>query len=150
MFDRYYDEIEVGDRRQFRGVTITEAHVVGVAGRVGAHNTLHREAQFSKASRFGQRIAHGFLVLSASSGLFPQEPGRVIAFYGMDDVRFTAPTFIGDTIRCDHEVIGKRDKPRGGVVSIRQTITNQRDEVVCVATLHVLADVSPGRVGEGS
>ena len=143
MFDRYYDELNVGDRATYRGVTVTEAHVVGFAGLVGDHYPLHVDEEFARASRFGQRIAHGFLVLSACSGMFPMTPGVVVAFYGMDDVRFLAPTYIGDTLHCDQEVVAKRDKGEGGVVSVRTTMVNQRDENVCVATLHILTAAKP-------
>jgi 3-hydroxybutyryl-CoA dehydratase len=138
MFDHYYDELDVGDRRIFRGVTITEAHIVGFAGVTGDHYPLHMDAEFAAKSRFGQRIAHGFLVLSSSAGMFPMEPGVVVAFYGMDSVRFLAPTFIGDTLHAEMEVIEKRDKGEGGVVSVRLEMHNQRNEIACVATMHVL------------
>ncbi len=144
MFDKYFDEYEIGEQRVFPGYTITESHVVGFAGIVGDHYPLHMNAEYARSSRFGQRIAHGFLVLSASSGMFPLVPGIVVAFYGMDDVRFLAPTFLGDTLDCEHEVIGLRAKDvRAGVVSVRQTLRNQRGEAVCVATLHILIARGP-------
>lgn len=143
VFDRYYDELAVGDCATYGGVTVSEAHVVGFAGLVGDHYPLHVDEEFAKTTRFGRRIAHGFLVLSACSGMFPMKPGVVVAFYGMDDVRFLAPTFLGDTIHCRQEVIAKRDKAEGGVVSVRTAIVNQRDETVCVATLHILSARRP-------
>jgi 3-hydroxybutyryl-CoA dehydratase len=144
MFDKYFTEYEVGERRSFPGYTITESHVVAFAGLVGDHYPLHMDAEYARASRFGQRIVHGFLVLAASSGMFPLAPGKVVAFYGMDGIRFLAPTFFGDTLRCEHEVIDLRQKDdRAGVVSVRQMICNQRNEDVCVATLHILVACGP-------
>jgi acyl dehydratase len=143
VFDRYYEDLAVGDRGVYRGVTVTEAHIVGFAGLVGDHYPLHVDEEFAKRSRFGERIAHGFLVLSLCSGMFPMAPGVVVAFYGMDDVRFLVPTFIGDTLHCEQEIVGKRDKDKGGVVSVRTTMVNQRDEKVCVATLHILTASRP-------
>lgn len=138
MFDRWYDELQVGDRRSYRGVTITESTVYAFAGVTGDHYPLHVDAEFAASSRFGQRIAHGFLVLSASAGLFPMEPGVVVAFYGMDDVRFLHPTFFGDTLHPEMEVVALRDRGAGGVASVRLEMVNQRGEVACVATMHVL------------
>ncbi|AUX38580.1 MULTISPECIES: MaoC/PaaZ C-terminal domain-containing protein [Sorangium] len=143
MFDRWYDELRIGDRRSFRGVTITEAHIVGFAGVTGDHYPLHVDAEYARATRYGQRIAHGFLVISCSAGLFPMEDQRIVAFYGMDAVRFCAPTFIGDTIHPDMEVVAKRDKDPGGVVSVRNEIINQRGELVCTSILHILAARRP-------
>jgi acyl dehydratase len=143
MFDRHYDELAVGDTATYRGVTISEAHIVGFAGIVGDHYPLHVDEEYAKTTKFGARIAHGFLVLASCSGMFPMRPGVVIAFYGMDDVRFLAPTFIGDTLHCEQEIVAKRDKGDGGVVSVRTTMVNQRDAPVCVATLHILTARRP-------
>jgi acyl dehydratase len=50
---------------------------------------------------FGQRIAHGYFVLSAAAGLFVvAEPGPVLANYGLDTLRFVKPVAIGDTIQA--------------------------------------------------
>jgi 3-hydroxybutyryl-CoA dehydratase len=137
MFDRYYDEISVGDRREFTGITITETHVVNFAGVTGDHFGLHMDAEYAKTTPFKQRIAHGLLVLSCGAGLVPLLPGRMIAFLGMDEVRFTEPVFFGDTIHPVMEVLDKRDKAPGGIATIRETIHNQRDEVVVSAQIQI-------------
>ena len=59
---------------------------------------------------FGERIAHGMLVLSYAAGLVPMQPGPIVAFYGMDKVRFFAPTKIGDTIRVHVELKEKEER----------------------------------------
>ena len=143
MFDCYYDELEVGDRRVFRGMTVTEAHIVGFAGVTGDHYVLHTDAEYAKTSPFGQRVAHGLLVLSLGAGLIPLEPGRVVALLRLEDVRFLAPTFIGDTVHPEMEVVSKTDHAPGGFVVIDETIRNQRDEAVCTARLHVLVASTP-------
>lgn len=138
MFDRYYDELAVGDHRVFRGVTVTEAHIVNFAGVTGDHYSLHVDAEYAAKTPFGQRVAHGLLVLSCGAGLVPLVEGRVVALFGLRSVRFTAPTFIGDTIHPEMEVLEKTDRRPGGVVRIRELIKNQRDEVVCEAEIEVL------------
>jgi 3-hydroxybutyryl-CoA dehydratase len=137
VFDKYYEELAVGDQREFSGLTITETHVVNFAGVTGDHFDLHLNAEYAKSTPFGQRIAHGLLVLSCGAGLVPLVPGRMQAFLGLDEVRFLAPVFIGDTIHPDMEVLEKQDKPPGGVVTIAERILNQRDEVVISAKIRV-------------
>jgi 3-hydroxybutyryl-CoA dehydratase len=137
VFDKYYEELAVGDQREFSGVTITETHVVNFAGVTGDHFDLHLNAEYAKSTPFGRRIAHGLLVLSCGAGLVPLVPGRMQAFLGLDEVRFLAPVFIGDTIHPDMEVLEKQDKPPGGVVTIAERILNQRDEVVISAKIRV-------------
>lgn len=137
MFDRYYDELKVGDRREFGAITITESHVVNFAGVTGDHFSLHMDAEYAKTTPFGQRVAHGLLVLSCGAGLVPILPGRMLAFLGMDGVRFRAPVFIGDTIHPIMEILDKHEKAPGGVVTVAETIVNQRAEPVVSATIRI-------------
>jgi 3-hydroxybutyryl-CoA dehydratase len=143
MFDRYYDELDIGDKREFTGITITETHVVNFAGVTGDHFGLHMDAEYAKTTPFKRRIAHGLLVLSCGAGLIPLLPGRVIAFIGMDEVRFLAPVFFGDTVHPVMEVLTKHDKTAGGVVSIQETILNQRAEVVISAKIQIWVGPRP-------
>ena len=49
---------------------------------------------------FGRRIAHGALVFGISVGLATRTnilDGTVLAFAGVDKLRFVAPVFLGDT-----------------------------------------------------
>ncbi|MGX4694810.1 MaoC/PaaZ C-terminal domain-containing protein [Streptomyces sp. JNUCC 63] len=143
MFDRYYDELAVGDKREFTGITITETHVVNFAGVTGDHFGLHMDAEYAKTTPFKQRIAHGLLVLSCGAGLIPLLPGRVVAFLGMEEVRFLAPCFFGDTIHPVMEVLKKKDKAPGGVVTIKEDILNQRGEVVVSARINIWVGSRP-------
>jgi hypothetical protein len=52
---------------------------------------MHFDDVAAKASPFGQRIAHGYFVLSAAAGLFVAAPGPVLANYGLDTLRFVKP-----------------------------------------------------------
>lgn len=143
MLDRYFDELEVGVRVVSRGRTITEADLVMFSAFSGDWYPLHTDKEFAAGTVFGQRIAHGMLVLSVATGLVVMKPGVVVAFYGMDKVRFTAPTFIGDTIRVEAEVIEKSDKGMFGVITLRQEIKNQRNEVCNTAILKVALNKKP-------
>ena len=143
MFDRYYDELEVGERRSFPGVTITESQIVTFAGVTGDNFGLHLDAEYAKTTPFGQRVAHGLLVLSCGAGLIPLEPGRVQALLGLDQVRWIQPVFIGDTIHPEMEVLTKRDKRDGGVVTLDEVIKNQRGEVVCYCRLEAMVSSRP-------
>ncbi|MFB6166444.1 MAG: MaoC/PaaZ C-terminal domain-containing protein [Haloarculaceae archaeon] len=122
--DSYFAQVEVGERRETQGRTITEADVMNFAGVSGDFNHLHTDAEAMADTEFGQRIAHGMLAFSVATGLLWQsrserERDAVVAFYGIDRVRFVAPTFIGDTIHVETEVAEKteRDHPEAnGVV----------------------------------
>jgi acyl dehydratase len=109
-----FHDIQVGDTTETGGRTITEADVVNFAGVSGDFNHLHLDEEAMQESMFGERIAHGMLVLSAATGLLwqnrtPEERDAVVAFYGMDDVRFRGPVFFGDRIHVELEVVEKRE-----------------------------------------
>lgn len=143
MLERYFDELEVGARSTSRGRTITEADIVNFSAFSGDWYPLHSDKEYAASTVFGQRIAHGMLVLSVATGLISMKPGVVVAFYGVDSLRFVAPTFIGDTIRVEAELLEMRDKGAFGVVTARQEIKNQRDEVVCTALIKVALNKKP-------
>jgi acyl dehydratase len=135
---RYYQDFQVGEKFVSRGRTITEADIVMFAAFSGDWYPLHVDREYAAKSPFGERIAHGMLVLSAASGLMPLTEWAIVAFYGMDRVRFVAPTKIGDTIHVEAEVTEKRDKGEaGGVVSFRQVVKNQRGEDLAVADFKI-------------
>lgn len=139
VIDKPFDSFEIGERFVSRARTITETDLVLFSAFTGDWYPLHTDTEYVKNTPFGQRIAHGMLVLSVATGLSRLEPGWVVAFYGMDRVRFVKPTFIGDTIHVEAEVIDKQDKgPMGGVVTFRQEIKKQTGDVVASAVMKVL------------
>jgi 3-hydroxybutyryl-CoA dehydratase len=132
----YFEDFAVGHRTVTRSRTITEADIVNFAGLSGDFVELHMSEEFAKNGPFGRRIAHGLLILSISSGLNVQAGqtiDTVIAFYGIDRLRFTKPTFIGDTIHVEKEVIAADRKGEGrGVVTFNTQVLNQNGEPVIV------------------
>jgi acyl dehydratase len=136
---KYYDDFEVGEKIVTRGRTITEADIVMFAAFSGDWYPLHTDVEYAKKGPFGERIAHGMLVLSATSGLMPLYDMAIVAFYGMDKVRFAAPTKIGDTLHLEMEVLEKTDKgDAGGVVTLKSSAKNQRGEDASVSIVKVL------------
>ena len=142
---KYYEDFQVGDVDTTRARTITEADIVNFAAFSGDWYPLHTDVEYAKKGPFGERIAHGMLVLSVAVGLMPLYEMAIVAFYGMDKVRFTAPTKIGDTIHVELKVVEKQEKGDfGGVVSLQKSVKNQRGEDVAVSTMKVLISKKPG------
>lgn len=143
----YFDEVEVGDYFETSSRTVTETDLVMFSGLSGDYTLLHTDAEYAASTAFGGRIAHGCLILSIATGLsfrIGQDMSRVVAFYGMDNVRFTAPVHIGDTISMTGEIISLQDKgEKGGVVTRRDSIKNQRGETVAVLDKRLLHKKKP-------
>ncbi|GAF86639.1 unnamed protein product, partial [marine sediment metagenome] len=63
---KYFEEIQVGDVEVTRARTITEADIVNFAAFSGDWYPLHTDVEYAKKGPFGERIAHGMLVLSVA------------------------------------------------------------------------------------
>jgi 3-hydroxybutyryl-CoA dehydratase len=141
FLSRHFDHIELGDSFRSRGRTITESDIVQWCALTGDWYRLHSDAHYAAGTRFGQRIAPGLLVLAYAAGLgIPPDAPAIVANYGTDALRFTAPTFIGDTLHLRSEVLGKTVKREGrdGVVRLRWDMHNQNGTVVMASELHIL------------
>ncbi len=136
-FRKHFEDIQIGDSLLTHRRTVSEADIVNFGGISGDFFYMHFDEVAAKDTQFGQRIAHGYFVLSAAAGLFVSPaPGPVLANYGLDTLRFVNPVAIGDTIQarltCKRRIDrGHRpDQPPQGVVAWDVQVTNQRGEMV--------------------
>jgi 3-hydroxybutyryl-CoA dehydratase len=138
-FSADFDALGVGDRFRTRGRTITESDVVMFAALTGDNHPQHTDAEWSGQSRFGERIAHGLLVLCYAAGLVPFDPERIVALRRVGDAVFKHPARIGDTIHVEGEIADRRELDAGhGLVSCRWRVVNQRGKAVARATVEVV------------
>jgi len=132
----YFEDFAVESVSVSATRTVTEADVVNFAGLSGDFIELHMSETYAASGPFGRRIAHGALIFSMSTGLMiqlGQFTGTVIAFYGIDKLRFTRPVFIGDTIHIAKRVVSKEPKGEGrGLITFETTVLNQHGETVVV------------------
>jgi 3-hydroxybutyryl-CoA dehydratase len=139
MITKWFDQFELGETQVTRARTITESDVVMFSMFSGDWYPLHTDKEYAKDSPFGERIAHGMLVLSVMTGLVELDPGYIIAFYGMDNVRFVQPTKIGDTIRVESKVLEVQEKNnKAGVVAFNVEVKNQDDKTVVSTVMKML------------
>lgn len=137
-FRRYFEELRIGESVLTHRRTVTEADIVNFACLTGDNFYMHVDEIAARESQFGQRIAHGYFVLSAAAGMFiSPAPGPVLANYGLDSLRFVKPVGIGDTIQArltckrkiDHGKKSVKGEPQG-VVAWDVEVTNQHGEIV--------------------
>jgi len=138
----FFEDFIVDSVSTSRSRTVTEADIVNFAGLSGDFVELHMSEAYAAKGPFGKRIAHGALVFSMSTGLsvqLNQIQDTVIAFYGVDKLRFTRPVFIGDTIHIVKKVTAKEQKGSGrGLVTFETTVLNQNGEPVIIYTDKVM------------
>jgi acyl dehydratase len=131
----YLEDLQAGQSFASPGRTITEADVMSFAAWTNDNNQVHTDAEFAKGTRYGQRIVHGMLGASLCLGLIARTgvfEGSAVALLGIDQWRFTAPIFIGDTVTCTVDILSTRPTSKGdfGIVERQVTLRNQRSEVV--------------------
>jgi 3-hydroxybutyryl-CoA dehydratase len=143
----YFEDFALESVSTSRTRTITEADIVNFAGLSGDFVELHMSETKAAEGPFGKRIAHGALIFSISTGLSIQTNqivDTVVAFYGVDKLRFTKPVFIGDTVHVAKKVVAKEPKGEGrGVVTFETTVLNQNNETVIVYYDKVLLKARP-------
>jgi acyl dehydratase len=148
----YLEDYAVGETLISPARTITESDVVTFAGLTGDWHPLHTDATYAAQSAFGQRIVHGMLTFAVGSALvlrlgpYVYIPKSFIAFYGIDNVRFTRPVMLGDTIHSVNRVeqLIVKDESRG-ILQYSGEIHNQRNETVAVWTSRMLVGRRPSR-----
>jgi itaconyl-CoA hydratase len=125
----YFEDIETGYELEGTSITVTEAHAVAYAGIVGDFYKLHMDAVAAAKTQFGQRVAHGPFTFALTIGQLAQRlthlDFQVEAVAGMNNFRFTAPVYFGDTLTPLGEVVDRRERDRNGAVTIHMRARNQ-------------------------
>jgi 3-hydroxybutyryl-CoA dehydratase len=134
-----FERLSVGETLSTRGRTVTEADVVCFAALTGDWHPQHADASWAAGSRFGERIAHGMLIVSFAIGLMPFDSERVVALRRIADVVFKRPLRLGETINADGkiaELVPIDDEL--GLVGCAWSIRNQDGALLCRARIDVL------------
>ena len=128
-----YEDLEVGSVFISPSRTITESDIVQFAGLTGDLNELHTSATFAAKTSFGQRIAHGMLILSIANGLYMRSGVfKTSVFLGIENWKSSKPVFIGDTLTLRLTIADKRLTKDGkrAIIGMQYDLLNQSDEVV--------------------
>jgi len=145
-FRKYFEELQPGDSLLTPRRTLTETDIVNFACLSGDHFYAHMDKIGAAESMFGERVVHGYFVISAAAGLFVDAGvGPVIANYGMENLRFIEPVKPGDTIQVRLTVKRKTvkrqktadDKPTG-VVEWAVEVFNQHQLPVALYSILTL------------
>ncbi|RJX69388.1 enoyl-CoA hydratase [Vibrio sinensis] len=130
------EQLTLGQRAHFEK-TISESDIQMFCGISGDINPVHVSQIAGENSIFGSRVAHGILVSGLTSAVLGMQlPGPGTIYLGQE-LKFTAPVYIGDTIRAEVEVIEiNKDK---NIVKLATRSINQNEKVV----IHGVATVMP-------
>lgn len=131
----HFDEFTIG--RVFRTVarTITEADLVSFVNATGFTEVLFTDLEFVQSqSDMRGRVVPGALVYAMMEGLLMQSCMQHTGFAFLEmEMKVVSPTYAGDTLHVCCEVIEARpsqSRPDRGLVRTRNTVVNQRGEIV--------------------
>jgi len=137
MAGKFFDEWIIGEtivHDIHRTVTETDNLLFSTM----THNPqpLHIDAQAASESEFGQILVNGTFTFSLMVGLTVADTtlGTLVANLGYDKLLHPNPTFLGDTLRAESEIVDKREsksRPGSGIVTFKHRLLNQRDEIAC-------------------
>ena len=124
------EDVKVGTTLFFTK-TVSESDVYLFAGITGDLSPNHVDAEYMRQGRYGERIAHGALMVGLMSAASARmRVGRTVSL-GYDRVRFVAAVRFGDTITTEY-TISEIDPVKKRMYN-QVTCTNQKGEIVASA-----------------
>ena len=130
-----YDALEVGQKASF-STTVEERHIQLFAAVSGDRNPVHLDAEYAASTMFKERIAHGmFTGALISAAIACEMPGPGSIYLGQQ-LKFTRPVKLGDSLTVELEILEKLPKNR---VRIATRVFNQNAEQVVDGEAEVLA-----------
>lgn len=130
-----YDALEVGQKASY-AKQVEERDIQLFAALSGDRNPVHLDAEYAAGTLFKERIAHGmFSGALISAAIACELPGPGTIYLGQQ-LKFTRPVKLGDTLTVKLEVLEKLPKNR---VRIATRVFNQNAEQVVDGEAEVLA-----------
>ena len=131
----YFEDFTVGLTFTTDETLISKNEIIEFASKYDPQ-TFHLDEELAKDGPFGQLTSSGFMTLGKSfTQIFNTEVfnGTSMGAWGLDELRWTKPVYPNDILKTKVEVLEtKKSKknPTKGTVRLKQTVTNQNDEIV--------------------
>lgn len=140
MDPRYFEDFAVGQRfRSTESVTVTAERIKSFAAEFDPQ-PFHLDEESARASFFGGLAASGWHTAALTMRLLvgsDMRPAGGNIGAGGEELKWPRPVRPGDVLRLEAEVIDvrpSRSRPDIGIVKVRLTTFNQRDEPVQLTT----------------
>ena len=132
----YFEDITVGAKSAFGSYKVTREEVIEFAEKYDPQS-FHLTDEAAAKTHFGRLAASGWhttamtMAMVVENMLTTKQAG--LGSPGIDELRWRKPVFPGDTLRCETEVLEKRQstsRPEMGSFRSQMQVFNQNDEVV--------------------
>ncbi len=130
---RFFEDFAVGETFYIPSRTVTEAQFLAFQAASGDNHPIHYDREYCRSHGYRDLLAHGYQVLiqsAAGAGVFPHLVEDSLMGFIEQSSRFLKPVFAGDTLYPLLEVAELKPQRTTGVLTLKSTIHNQRDELV--------------------
>jgi acyl dehydratase len=144
---RYFEDIALGETYRIPSRTQTDALFASFQLTSADNSPVHYDMEFCKAQGWPGLLAHGFQVLAQTcpgASDIHRSRGR-ISLRGIieQSSKFLKPVYSGDTLYPRLEVVELTPQRTTGVMTLRSTVHNQRDELVMDGRIKLLLNRRP-------
>jgi acyl dehydratase len=135
----YFEDLPLGRKFSTIGRTLTEADLVNFIGVTGMTEVLFSNTEFLRnESDIKQRVVPAAMVYAFAEGLLVHATMQHTGFAFLNmELNVNAPTFAGDTIHVECEIIESRrsaSRPNRGLVRTRNRVVKQDGTAVLTYT----------------
>ena len=145
---RWFEDFVVGERFVIPSRTMTTAVFAAFQAASGDTHPVHYDVEYCRARGMPNLLAHGFQTLihtAPGGGMSPFMVEESLVGFLEQSSRFLKPVFADDTIYPALEVTELRPGRSTGVVVLRNTVFNQRRELVLEGSQKFLLRRRPAR-----
>lgn len=143
IMQRYLEDLEAGQTFRSGHVRIDASRIKSFAAEFDPQ-PFHLDETTAATTLFGGLVASGWHTAAISMRLMVDSDLRLAGGFvgaGFDEIRWPQPVRPGDELRVESEVLAVRaskSRPGQGVVKVRNTTLNQRNEPVQVTVVNLI------------
>lgn len=143
MTVHYLEDLTAGQCYRTTSATVELEQIQAFAAQFDPQ-PFHLDPEAAKQTLFGELVASGWHTMGITMRLIvgsDVQLGWGFLGAGVENMDWPHPVRPGDTLRAENEVLDikpSRSKPDRGIVRIRTTTYNQRDEPVLIVTAKVI------------
>ena len=130
---KYFEDFEVGEKFILPSRTMTDALFAAFQLASGDNHPVHYDVEYCRDRGMPHMLAHGFQVVAQTcggAGLFAHMVEDSLKGFIEQSSRFLGMVFVGDTLYVTLEVTELLPNRSTGVLTLKSTVHNQRNELV--------------------
>lgn len=132
----YYEDIQINVVQKYGKYDVSREEVIEFASKYDPQ-AFHLDEEAAAKTHFGRLSASGWhsaaMMMRMMVDQMNAHKQAGLGSPGVDNLRWLKPVYPGDTLRCEHVTLEKRQsesRPEMGIMKGKITVLNQHDEKV--------------------